>query len=32
MPSMTEMISAIFFDEASMADMVLTTWPTTLPP
>ncbi len=32
MPSMTEMISAIFFDEASMADMVVTTWPTTSPP
>ncbi len=32
MPSMTLMISAIFFDEASMADMVVTTWPTTSPP
>ncbi len=26
---MTEMISAIFFDEASIADIVVTTWPTT---
>ncbi len=32
MPSMTLMMSAIFFDEASMADMVVTTWPTTSPP
>ncbi|MCW0448845.1 hypothetical protein NB706_001679 [Xanthomonas sacchari] len=32
MPSMTEMMSAILFDEASMPLMVSTTWPTTLPP
>ncbi len=32
MPSMTLMISAIFLDEVSMPDMVVTTWPTTLPP
>ncbi len=32
MPSMTLMISAIFFDEASIADIVVTTWPTTSPP
>ncbi|MCW0417233.1 hypothetical protein NB689_002987 [Xanthomonas sacchari] len=32
MPSMTEMMSAILFDEASMPLMVSTTWPTTAPP
>gem|GEM_PF-2658027 len=32
MPSITLMMSAIFFDEASMADIVVTTWPTTSPP
>ena len=32
MPSMTEMISAIFLDDCSMSDMVVTTLPTTSPP
>ncbi len=32
MPSMTEMISAIFFDDTSMPDMVVTTCATTSPP
>ncbi|MCW0405832.1 hypothetical protein NB689_002989 [Xanthomonas sacchari] len=32
MPSITPMMSAIFFDEASMPFMVVTTWPTTSPP
>ncbi|MCW0417178.1 hypothetical protein NB689_002932 [Xanthomonas sacchari] len=32
MPSMTLMMSAIFFDEASIPLMVSTTWPTTVPP
>ncbi|MNV39265.1 hypothetical protein D3C71_1308380 [compost metagenome] len=32
MPSMTEMISAIFLDEVWIALMVVTTWPTTSPP
>ncbi|MCW0415818.1 hypothetical protein NB689_001572 [Xanthomonas sacchari] len=32
MPSMTLMMSAIFFEDASIPLMVCTTWPTTLPP
>ncbi len=32
MPSMTEMMSAIFFEELSMPLIVVTTWPTTAPP
>ncbi|MEE7566434.1 hypothetical protein HH297_08210, partial [Xanthomonas sp. Kuri4-3] len=32
MPSITEMISAIFFEDASMPLIVVTTWPTTSPP
>ncbi len=31
MPSMTPMMLAIFFDEASMPFVVMTTCPTTLP-
>ncbi|MCW0417375.1 hypothetical protein NB689_003129 [Xanthomonas sacchari] len=32
MPSITEMMSPIFFEDASMPLMVCTTWPTTSPP
>ncbi len=32
MPSMTEMMSAILFEDASMPLIVATTWPTTSPP